>query len=369
MKMIINSSSIKNEVVARTVIIDEKPDIIVNILDASNLERNLYFKILLARGGDILLVTKLRLFLLIILLIPQGVIFGMTYGSTLATDKLFSQTQALSLAIAILLALAAPGLTIECLVGKHLRNMRQFCSKVYQGNYQERLSLPNQPRDGDSEDEIIVLTRDMNWMARQIEIRENELHQRTAELENTCRQVQILAMTDPLTAIANRRCFFDTLEQQFSSILHNFRPISLLILDIDRFKTINDTYGHQAGDKVLLELAGIIEKSTRSDDLAARIGGEEYALLLPNTSSAEAVMIAYRIEKCLANHEFILDTNKPISVTVSMGICTLSQFPCLDKEKLYNYADQALYHSKHIGRNSISVYDPNTCSVGKVACR
>lgn len=325
----------------------------------------------------------------------------MTYGSLLATDKYLSQIQALSLSSAILLALLMPNLIVEWLVGKHLRTIRQFCLRVKERNYKERISLPNESRDGDGEDEIIVLMRDMNWMARQIEIREQELqqavkdlslsrghiieqnsvlvaaneellitqqrlHERTVELENTCLQVQRLAMTDPLTSIANRRCFFDTMERQFAAMVCNCRPISLLMLDIDRFKTINDTYGHQAGDKVLLELAAMIQRSTRNGDLAARIGGEEYALLLPDTRSQEAVMIAGRIQKSLADHEFILGENKRVSVTVSVGICTLSQLPCLDREKLYNYADQALYHSKHIGRNSISVYDPITGSIDDV---
>jgi len=323
------------------------------------------------------------------LLIPQGVVFEMAYGSLLATNKYFSQIQSLSLISAILLALIMPTLIVEWLVGKQLRTIRQFCLRVKERNYKERLSLPNESRDGDGEDEIIVLMRDMNWMARQIEIREHDLHEqnsilitantqllttqqrlheRTLELENICRHVQTLAMTDPLTSIANRRCFFDTMEQQFAAMVCNCRPISLLMLDIDRFKTINDTYGHQAGDKVLLELAVIMQKNARKGDLVARIGGEEYAILLPDTRSQEAAMIARRIQESLADHKFILDENKPVSVTVSIGICTLSQLPCLDREKLYNYADQALYHSKHMGRNSISIYDPNTGSMNKVTC-
>lgn len=140
------------------------------------------------------------------------------------------------------------------------------------------------------------------------------------------------------------------------------------MLDIDRFKLINDTYGHQAGDKVLLELAEIIQGSTRDGDLAARIGGEEYALLLPNTSSQQAVVVAQRIQKSLVDHEFILNDNKPIFITVSIGICTISQLACLDRENLYTYADQALYHSKHIGHNSISVYDPRSGTMHKATC-
>ena len=332
------------------------------------------------------MVTKLRLFLSVILLIPQGIIFGMTNGSLLATNNYFSHIQALSLMSAILLALLMPSLMVEWLVGKKLRKMRHFCLRVKESNYKERLSLPNESTNG--EDEIIVLMRDMNWMARQIDMREQELyeqnsvlvsanaellitqqrlHERTLELESTCIMVQTLAMTDSLTSIANRRCFFDTMERQFAAMVCNCRPISLLMLDIDRFKTINDTYGHQAGDRVLLELAEIIQSSTRSGDLPARIGGEEYAILLPDTHCQQAVMIAGLIQKSLAEHEFIVGDKKAVFITVSIGICTISQLACLDRDNLYNYADQALYHSKHIGRNSISVYDPSTKSMHKAA--
>ncbi|MBC8015808.1 MAG: GGDEF domain-containing protein [Sporomusaceae bacterium] len=244
--------------------------------------------------------------------------------------------------------------------------------------------------------------RDMNWMARQIEMRERDLRQaaddlwksrnhmdeqnkmllsvnaellavqeilkeRTIQLESSCSRMEVMAMTDPLTEIANRRCFFETLERQFTERVCNRCPISLLIIDIDFFKTINDTYGHQAGDTVLLELARIIQDNAREEDLAARIGGEEYAILLPGTLLEQAVSVANRIQTGIGKHKFLLGEDQ-VSVTASIGICTLSQaLCCFDREKIVNYADQALYHSKHNGRNSISVYDPDTHLITKVA--
>jgi diguanylate cyclase (GGDEF)-like protein len=300
-------------------------------------------------------------------MIPQGIMFWMASYLPLHGNRYFSEVEAVSLASALFLILVMPGFTVEWLVGKQLDHMRQLCSRVKQGNYSELLSLPNEPRDG--EDDIIILMRDMNWMARQIEFREKALRQAVDDLRESRGRMQVMAMTDPLTAIANRRCFFDTLERHFEALLCNYHPISLLIFDVDLFKRINDTYGHQAGDKILLELARIIQGNTRDRDLAARIGGEEYALLLPDTECQDAVGIAQRIHKTIADHEFILTENQRIFVTVSIGICTLSQILCsLDKEKLYNYADQALYYSKHIGRNSVSVYDPDTQLINKIAC-
>lgn len=346
------------------------------------------------------LVNKLRLIFLLMLLIPQGVMFAMAYDSSLAANKSFSQIEAVSLASALLLAMIMPSVTVQWLVGKTLDRMRQLCCQVKQGNYRELLSLPNESRN--EEDDILILMRDMNWMARQIEIRERDLiktadelwqsrnrmdeqnkmllsvntellavqeklKERSIQLENSCSRMQVMAMTDPLTTIANRRCFFEALERQFTELVCNHRPISLCIIDIDFFKKINDTYGHQAGDTVLLELARIIQNNAREGDLAARIGGEEYALLLPGTLSEQAVSVAKRIQTGIGKHKFLL-AGTQVSVTASIGICTLPQsLCCFDRGKIYNYADQALYYSKHNGRNSVSVYDPNTLSSAKIA--
>jgi len=348
----------------------------------------------------ILLVNKLRLIFLFILLIPQGVMFGMAYDSSLASNKFFSQIEAVSLASALILAMIMPSITVQWLVGKSLDSMRQLCYQVKQGNYRELLSLPNESRN--EEDDIIILMRDMNWMARQIEIRERDLRhaadelwqsrnymdeqnkillsvntelmsvqerlkERTIQLEISCSRMQVMAMTDPLTAIANRRCFFETLERQITELVCNYRHISLLIIDIDFFKKINDTYGHQGGDTVLFELAQIIQKNAREGDLAARIGGEEYAMLLPGTLAEQAVSIASRIQIEIGKNKFLLDGTQ-VAVTVSIGICTLPQsLYCFDREKIYYYADQALYYSKHNGRNGVSIYDINTHSITKVA--
>ncbi len=349
---------------------------------------------------EILLVNKLHLIFLFVLLIPQGVMFGMAHDSPLAANIAFSQIEAVSLASALMLAIAMPSVTAQWLVGKQLNRMRRLCDQVKQGNYEELLSLSNEPRN--EEDDIITLMRDMNWMARRIAIREKDLKQatddiwqsrnqmkeknemllsvnaellavqerlkdRTIQLENSCRCMEVMAMTDPLTTIANRRCFFATLERQITEETCKFHPISLLIIDIDFFKKINDTYGHQGGDRVLFELAKSIQRNAREGDLVARIGGEEYAVLLPGTLSEQAVNIAKRIQAGIRELKFLLGENQ-VSVTVSIGISTLFQsLCCFDREKIYNYADQALYYSKENGRNSISVYHPDIHTITKVA--
>lgn len=346
------------------------------------------------------MVTKLRLALLLLTVVPHSIVFAM-YNTAVATDRLASQVEAVLLVIALLLALGVPGVVVRWLIGSPLAKIRRFCRHVKQGSYQERLVLPNESCDGDGEDEIVVLMRDMNWMARQIEIREKNLqqlivdlqlsHQRTAEqnqhlvsmnqelldtqrrlkaqtaaLGKACCRMQIMAMTDPLTEIANRRCFFDTLKQKFAEVERNCLPLSLVSLDIDWFKRINDTYGHDAGDIVLKELAEIIRTSCRDGDVVARVGGEEYALLLLDAAADTAIDVARRIQLAIAGKQFFVADNLSVSITVFIGVCTLLNFTCFDKEKLYRYADQALYFSKQHGRNRISVFDPDTHSIQQV---
>jgi len=345
---------------------------------------------------------RLRLIFLVMLLIPQGILFGLARGTVLETVKWFTQIQAVTMVSALLLALIMPGLILAWLIGRPLAKIRDFCLLVKQGDYQTRLYLPNEARDSNDEDDITLLMRDMNWMARRIALRDQELKQavdnlaqsrkqieeqnqslaetneellvaqkrlqeRTTELEEAFTKMQVMALTDPLTTIANRRCFFDTMEKQFASLVCVCRPISLVMIDIDRFKDINDTFGHEAGDKVLMEIAGIIKRYSRENDLAARIGGEEFTVLLPGTCSQEATMIARRIQTAIACRNFDLGGKQPVAVTLSIGLCTLSQTPCLDREKLYNYADQALYYSKKNGRNSISIFDPAIQTIEKVS--
>ena len=349
------------------------------------------------------MVTKLRLVFLVIVLIPQGIMFGMAYKSGLAANQYFNQIQAVCLASSLLLALGLPHLTVGWLVGKYIAQLRQLCSRVKLGNYRELLALANEARDGDGEDDMTALMRDMNWMAHQIEIRERDLQQavsdlfqsrkhideqnkylisvnaqlveaqvnlreQAAELDHACKSMQVMAMTDPLTQMANRRRFFDALDENFQQLVCSLQPISLLILDIDHFKAINDSYGHQAGDKVLQEMAEVIQRNIRHSDLAARIGGEEYAILMTDASPEAAATVAKKIKKSIEAHGFSLDENRQVFITVSIGVCTLTQRACcFDVEKLYGFADQALYHSKHNGRNSVSVYSTATSSIDKVA--
>ncbi|MBP2657368.1 MAG: diguanylate cyclase [Firmicutes bacterium] len=317
-------------------------------------------------------------------------------------NKWFSQIEAVTVVSALLLALATPGAAMNWLIGNSLKKMQFFCSMIKQGNYQTRLVLPNEPRDKEDEDIILSLMRDMNWMARQIELREQELkkaitelrdyrqqiekqnqslsnmnadllitqeklNNRTFELEDALARMQLMALTDSLTTIANRRCFFDTLERQLRLPVCGYRPVSLLMIDVDHFKAINDNYGHETGDSVLCKIALIINEYCRENDLAARIGGEEFTVLLSNVCSKEAIGIAHRIKTAISSWKFEVGEGQRTSISVSIGICTMSQVFNFDGNKMYRYADQALYYSKSNGRNCVSIFDLDTQSAIKVA--
>lgn len=349
------------------------------------------------------MIWKVRLILLTILMVPQILIFLMTYQSYLAVDKFFNQVEAVSLAVTLLIVFLLPGVITQWLVVKPINRVKRFCSAIKEGNYRERLGLPNESSDGEEEDPFTVLIRNLNWMARQIEIRETELQKtvknllesrqyidrqnqhlmsvnkellsaqhdlqkRGDELEVAYQKMRSMAITDPLTKIANRRHFFDELHRIFKEMTYCHKPLSMVMIDIDYFKKVNDTYGHAAGDQVLIEVARILQANTRKTDLAARVGGEEYALLLSDTNGENALEIVARIKKAVAAHVFEAASGQKISVTISAGICTLTEFTADSLDALYTYADQALYFSKHSGRNSISIFHPDNGEINKANC-
>jgi diguanylate cyclase (GGDEF)-like protein/PAS domain S-box-containing protein len=165
-----------------------------------------------------------------------------------------------------------------------------------------------------------------------------------------------VANTDALTGLANRREFFHMLEHEIRRMHRTNNDVSLLLLDIDHFKQINDAYGHDIGDKVLVEVAGIIKNSLRETDLPARIGGEEFAVMLPDTPSDGAYWVAERIRMAVLKHNFMLGQDKqPVNCTISVGVSSAAMGDDVDASGLYKLADTRLYIAKNTGRNQVSV--------------
>jgi diguanylate cyclase (GGDEF)-like protein len=168
----------------------------------------------------------------------------------------------------------------------------------------------------------------------------------------TNKELRELAGRDPLTNCFNRRALFDFLETQFSSpeLLNEY---SIVMADIDKFKRINDEYGHSMGDSVIRNVAEVMQKSVRKDDMICRFGGEEFCIVLPNISQAQAYTISEKIRKAIENSAI-----KDISVTCSFGVSSMNTDTKIP-EKFIEQADIALYHSKDDGRNRTTIWNPS----------
>lgn len=160
-----------------------------------------------------------------------------------------------------------------------------------------------------------------------------------------------LAVHDALTDLYNRRHFSDVIDKEIMRALRHQRPLSLCIIDVDLFKPINDRYGHINGDVVLRQIGAQVRQHARGDDVAARIGGEEFALLLPECSLAMAKATAERLREAVAALEFTLDGDR-LRMTISIGVAMLG--PGVDsRSTLMRKADVALYSAKSEGRNRV----------------
>jgi diguanylate cyclase (GGDEF)-like protein/PAS domain S-box-containing protein len=168
-------------------------------------------------------------------------------------------------------------------------------------------------------------------------------------------ELERLAITDPLTGLFNRRHFFAEAEKVFAR--SNFAPyeLAVLMIDVDHFKMVNDTYGHQQGDLVLREIAQRIQESLRPTDILGRYGGEEFVALLPRTSSRELGPIADRILKSIQETSFDGNGTR-ISVTISLGLARLTE-KVATLDELLSRADQALYTAKQLGRNRWAAWE------------
>ncbi len=174
-----------------------------------------------------------------------------------------------------------------------------------------------------------------------------------------------MAITDGLTKLYVHRHFQYKLHEEILRSKRSGKPISLIMLDIDFFKNFNDTYGHQTGDYILAEIASIIKKMFRATDGTFRYGGEEMAILLPETDGEDAYILAEKLRENIAHHKFNYNSQQ-LSVTVSLGVATY--YPNImgnnvTKEKLIKMADEALYFSKRNGRNKTTLFSNNLINI------
>ncbi|MFO0596327.1 MAG: GGDEF domain-containing protein [Myxococcaceae bacterium] len=164
-------------------------------------------------------------------------------------------------------------------------------------------------------------------------------------------EIYRMTTVDGLTQVFNRRYFEDAIDRELSRSRRYARPLSLVMIDIDHFKKINDSFGHLAGDAVLKEVAHVIRSRTRREDVLARYGGEEFALLLPEIDLRGATHLAEKVRKLVEKHTFTFD-GEDIDVTLSAGVATV-QKKGEDSQELIRKADEKLYEAKTTGRNRV----------------
>ncbi|MFV0594307.1 GGDEF domain-containing protein [Shewanella sp.] len=207
----------------------------------------------------------------------------------------------------------------------------------------------NQLVDGVIDEMQSLLLNNQN-MEQSLTAMGQEVQNLKAEMEN----LSLAAMTDQLTSLHNRRAYEIAIQDHIHRAEEQQTRCSLLLIDIDRFKLFNDTYGHQVGDKVLAYVALALKQCVRGDDFVARYGGEEFVVLLPNTHFHDALQVAETLRERISERRLAIGKDKKLSlgaITVSIGLASLQKGD--DAETLFSRADKALYEAKSDGRNCV----------------
>ncbi|RYG67531.1 diguanylate cyclase [bacterium] len=192
----------------------------------------------------------------------------------------------------------------------------------------------------------------------QVEIQRLQLEEANLRLGELNQKLDALATCDGLTGLKNRRRFQEHIREEFQRHTRFDAPLSLMMIDVDKFKHFNDTYGHLAGDEILRRVGGLLRSSMREVDFVARYGGEEFVVVLPRTAKSAALMLGERVRCAVASQQW-----SEREITVSIGVATLERIEDHSPEHLLEAADQALYQSKHRGRNCVT-YNPCFDPVG-----
>jgi diguanylate cyclase (GGDEF)-like protein len=171
------------------------------------------------------------------------------------------------------------------------------------------------------------------------------------------KHLEYQTQVDSLTGLFNRRAFEKKIHEEFERSRRYHNPLSVLILDIDNFKTINDTYGHHGGDAALVKISETFREKTRQTDFPSRYGGEEFVLVLPETDQDNALQVASKIHEAIRSCAFGT-TTRPYTLTVSIGVSSTSARFYSDWHEMVDNADQALYLAKNTGKDRIETWDP-----------
>lgn len=224
--------------------------------------------------------------------------------------------------------------------------LRKVAYRFKELDFSDIKNLSEMLRKEKRRDELYYLKRSILTMAQELEALIYQLKEDKSRFEE-------LAYTDPLTGLRNRRFFLEELKEHLELAKRYGEPLSLIMLDVDNFKNINDEYGHDVGDLVLKKLAQVIEENVRSSDIAARFGGEEFVIALPKTSGEEALLVAERIRQGFKRARININ-GLEVSTTLSAGVSTFTGSEDIDT--LIKEADKALYQAKRTGRDKVVAY-------------
>ena len=202
---------------------------------------------------------------------------------------------------------------------------------------------------------LALKTKQIAQTNKNLQITKLQLQKTVSKLKEQEEELKILASEDPLTKLFNRRYFTKASEHILDLARRNNKELSVIMIDIDKFKKINDSYGHKIGDDTLVILAQTLKKETRKSDVICRFGGEEFILLLPETNINGATIIAEKLRKIIEKLTVKIDDNKKFSFTVSMGVSHTNIKNENNIEATIKRADEALYCAKKSGRNRVKV--------------
>jgi diguanylate cyclase (GGDEF)-like protein len=214
-----------------------------------------------------------------------------------------------------------------------LRHLAQAVSEVSRGNYSVQLPL-------DRRDELGEVAHAFNNMA--------------VHLKENFQKVSDMANRDGLTGLYNARFFQEALTREIEKVRRTGHPLSLIIFDADRFKRINDRYGHPIGDQILQHISRIGRSVLRGYDVLARYGGEEFIAMLTDTTGSQAMLLAERLRKMVEQRPYVMEEGDAIKVTISLGVAQV-RAP-YEKKDVISQADQALYRAKETGRNRVILF-------------
>jgi diguanylate cyclase (GGDEF)-like protein len=177
------------------------------------------------------------------------------------------------------------------------------------------------------------------------------------ELEEKNRELERLSISDGLTGLYNHRHIHGLLHEEYERANRSHDPLTVAMFDLDRFKSVNDNYGHQAGDRVLQQFADILRNTARDIDRIGRYGGEEFMVILPETALREGAIFVERVRREVSRYAFVIGRDEPLYMTVSAGVATYPHPMVGSPETLVRLADEALYAAKAGGRNRIVRFD------------